>query len=62
VAQEQVDWDTPVSSTPTGVRTGKKIAFKLVWKVCLMAKSGPGIMVSPDLSLINMVVVISASK
>jgi hypothetical protein len=44
------------------VRTKHKIINKIVQKASLMAKSGPGIMVSLDLSLINMVVVISTNN
>jgi hypothetical protein len=41
------------------IRAGSKKPNKLVYKVFLMAKSGPGIMISFDISLKNMVVVIA---
>jgi hypothetical protein len=42
--------------------TKSKIANKLVYKVCLMAKSGSRITVSLHLSLSNMVVVIGTNR
>jgi hypothetical protein len=41
------------------IRAKSKKPNKLVYKVFLMAKSGPGIMISFDISLENMVVVIA---